>query len=305
MLGTLKNNRPLGLLTAAMLILLTIAGAGLLLDPRLVTGQPVWLKPAKFALSIAVYSATLAWLLAFVKGHRRFVLVASALTALGLGTEIAIIAGQAARGVASHFNNTTPLDAALFGIMGFFIVVVWLMSLIVAVLLVRQGLPDPALAAGMRLGVGLTVLGAFLALPMLVLQAHTVGAPDGGPGLPLIGWSTTGGDLRVAHFLGLHALQVLPLAGWWLWRRAPAGLGDGHRVGLVAVAAYAYAGLELILFWQALRAQPLTAPDAATLGALAALALTSVLAVTGIVIQAALRRSRQSAAALTQRALTS
>lgn len=303
MLGTLKNNRPLAILTAAMLVLLAIAAAGLLLDPRLVTGQPVWLKPAKFALSIAVYSATLVWLLSFVTGHRRVVRFVSALTALGLGVEIAIIAGQAVRGVASHFNDETLLDAALFEIMGLVIMVVWLMSLIVAVLLVRQRLPDPALAAGLRLGIGLAVFGAFLALPMLALGSHTVGAPDGGPGLPLIGWSTVGGDLRVAHFLGLHALQVLPFARWLLWRRAPAGLRDGDRVALVTTVAYAYAGVELILFWQALRAQPLTAPDTATLGALAALGLSSALLVAAVLAHAAAIRPRRPAAALARRAL--
>ena len=44
-----------------LLGLLGVSLAGLLLDPRVITGAPAWLKPAQFAISTAVYSLTLAW----------------------------------------------------------------------------------------------------------------------------------------------------------------------------------------------------------------------------------------------------
>ena len=95
---------------------------------------------------------------------------------------------------------------------------------------------------------------------------HTVGAPDGGPGLPGTGWSAEHGDLRIAHFIGLHGMQVLPFLGW---------LAARHRyltsvqTRFAFIAAASYTALTLILWWQALRGQSIVAPDAATLAALA------------------------------------
>jgi hypothetical protein len=94
-----------------------------------------------------------------------------------------------------------------------------------------------------------------------------VGVRDGGPGLPLTRWSTEGGDLRVPHFIGLHALQLLPLFAWVLERRRrPAS------TRLVVAAGAGWLGLIGLTLWQALRGQPLVAPDAATLLALVVLA---------------------------------
>jgi hypothetical protein len=106
--------------------------------------------------------------------------------------------------------------------------------------------------------------------------AHTVGAADGGPGLPGTGWSREHGDLRVPHFLGLHALQALPLLALALRRSR---WSEQQRTRLVGSAAVSYAGLVALLFWQALRGQPLLRPDGATAVALLAwLGLSATLA---------------------------
>ena len=94
---------------------------------------------------------------------------------------------------------------------------------------------------------------------MTIAGAHTVGAPDGGPGLAGTGWSTEHGDLRVPHFLGLHALQALPIVALVLARRK---LSDAIRVRLVVIAAVSYGALFGILLMQALRGQSLLMPDA-------------------------------------------
>src|SRR5262249_28035210 len=110
-----------------------------------------------------------------------------------------------------------------------------------------------------------------------VSGAHTVGAPDGGPGLPGTKWSTEHGDLRVPHFLGLHALQALPLVAVALGRRRRR-ISVSDRLRVVRAAAGSYAGLTAILLWQALRGQSIAAPDQATLLALAVWASATVIA---------------------------
>jgi hypothetical protein len=65
-------------------------------------------------------------------------------------------------------------------------------------------------------------------------------------------WSRDGGDLRVAHFFGMHAMQVLPLMAALLPARAP------HRVAVVVVMAAAclYTALCVYAFVQALNGVP-------------------------------------------------
>jgi len=98
--------------------------------------------------------------------------------------------------------------------------------------------------------------------PMRIIGAHSVGVPDGGPGMPVTGWSTTGGDLRVPHFIGIHALQLVPLFAVVLGLVAC----ELVRVRLVWVFAGFYTGMLLLTAWQALRRQPFTSPDLLTVG---------------------------------------
>jgi hypothetical protein len=121
---------------------------------------------------------------------------------------------------------------------------------------------------------------------MPTVGAHSVGVADGGPGLPVVGWSTVGGDLRVAHFIGLHALQVLPIVALLLARFGPAWLRPGDRLGLVWTVGLSYLGLVALVTWQALRGQSLVHPDALTLGVAGALVAAFVVAVGTIVMKA-------------------
>ena len=293
-------NRALTLLGVFMLITLAASLVGLLVDPRTITGAPAWMKPAKFAVSIALYAFTLQWLLSFVQGRRFWVRLVSFVTLLAFIVEMVAIVTQVLRGTISHFNAATAFDTALFSAMGMFVMAIWAMNLIAAILLLFQRLPDPAVAWSLRLALLITLVGAGLGFLMVqptpaqlqamhsgadsaVVGAHSVGVADGGPGLPITGWSTVGGDLRIGHFVGLHALQMLPIVGWLLTRRrATRRLRAGQRSALVWIAGLSYLALMGLLTWQALRGQPLLAPDITTLAAAGAWLGATALAIGGV-----------------------
>jgi hypothetical protein len=291
-----------------------------LVDPRAITGAPAWIKPLKFALSIVIFSATFVWLLTFVdrtdgpsadrqssRPSRRVRWIAN-ITGLALLVEIGLISMQVIRGTTSHFNVSTPFDAAIFSIMGGMITAVSVCTLLLAIWLIRQRLPDRAFAWSLRLGVLLSFVGMMVAFLMTtpttaqleaaqagaglpVSGAHSVGVADGGPGLPLLGWSTVGGDLRVPHFFGLHAMQALPLIGGLLAFSAARRRWTEHgRLALVWTAGLGYLGLILLLTWQALRGQSIVAPDGLTLTAAGLLAAALAVAVVAIMRREAVKR---------------
>lgn len=212
--------------------------AGIVLDPTTVNGEPAWLKPAKFAGSIALVSATLGWLGVHLPVSEQFRRRVSLIVGSGFMIEIALIGGQAARSVGSHFNRTTALDTAIGAVMGVTIVVVTC-SIAALVVRARNSAFDvhPAFATGILLGLGLFVVGAFQGGTMIALQSRTVETV--GPTVPFVGWQIVGG-FRLAHFVGLHALQTLPLAGYLA---AGGRQGDGiscpRRIVVVVASGYA------------------------------------------------------------------
>lgn len=286
-----QSSPPLVVVGVLMLAAAAASAIGILTDPREITGAPAWLKPFKFAVSTAVYSLTLAWIFSWLPEWPRLRRIVGWSTAIVFVLEVALIDVQAWRGTTSHFNASTPLDMTVVIVMGSAIVLQTLMSVGVAVALWRQRFADRTLGWALRLGLTLTILGAMtgglmtrptdaqLAQvkaggPMPVVGAHTVGGPDGGPGLPVMGWSREHGDLRIPHFIGLHAMQVLPLiaVGLRRWRRP-----EASRVRMLFAAAASYAALFVLLLLQALNGVSLIAGDKTTSGLLAGWALVSLL----------------------------
>ena len=251
---------------------------GLTFDDRTITGVDAWLKPAKFGISTAIFSITIAWLYGYLTPSRKINRFANTLAAV-LILEVAIIYIQAFRGTTSHFNIMTPLDGILFSVMGIAILILWLATIGVFLTLWRQPFTDPAWGWALRLGMLITVIGSATGGLMLRTTpeqsaqhrlhlntgangGHTVGAKDGGPGLPGVGWSEEHGDLRIPHFLGLHAIQAIPFLAWLTRRRR-------NRTAVVITASTSYFALAAILLAQALAGESVIHPSVPTLTALA------------------------------------
>ncbi|MFG2164536.1 hypothetical protein [Micromonospora chersina] len=293
-------HRPLMLFVAAMAALTVVAAVGVLADPRVLTGVPIWLKPLKFAISFVLYGTTLAWMLTLLPRRSRIAEWAATVIVAMSVVEMAIIVTQVLRGTTSHYNGTTPLNGALFSAMGAAIMVLFLAQLVIGVVALLRPTADRVAGHAVRLGLGLSLLGMLVAIPMVtrtpdsaaegISGAHSVGVADGGPGLPLVGWSTTGGDLRIGHFVGLHALQALPLTAMLLNRFLGDRLDERTRARLLLVAGAAYGAATLLLTWQALRGQPLLRPDALTVAVAVALVAATATAA-GAVLARGQRRA--------------
>jgi len=181
-------------------------------DDRIITGINAWIKPMKFALSIFIYLWTFAWLLQYVQHPKKVIFISWGIL-ICMVVEMALITLQAARGVPSHFNITSALNATIFSTMGIFIGINSLLVLYTIFLFFSHAIviPDKIMLFAWRAGLILFFIGGISGGMMSTHLAHTYGAPDGGPGIPFLNWSTIAGDLRIGHFVTLHGLQFIPL----------------------------------------------------------------------------------------------
>ena len=266
-------HRPLLLTAAAMVVLTIVVLVAMLFDHREVTGVNLWMKPLKFSLSVGIYSLTLSWLITQVTRARRLAWAAGTVAAIGLLVEMVIIVGFAVIGETSHFNVTNALHTALWAVMAVSITVVWMVTLVIGIVLFRSRIGDPARTLAIRAGVVLALVGMALAFLMTgptaaqldnyqgIVGAHTVGLADGGPGLPVLGWSTVAGDLRIPHFIGIHALQVLPIVAILLELLR---VSAARRFRLMWIATGAYAAVLVLVTMQAIAGESIVQPSGLT-----------------------------------------
>ena len=246
----------LGMLVLSLPTLLLAA-----LDDRMLQGVSVWLKPWKFQFSLAVFLLSLAlfmvWLprAALRTRAMRFVVWGAVLSGC---FEVIYITWQGAQGLASHFNVTTRGAATMYQLMGLGAVTLSTTALVLGLVIVfnKEYAVPPAVKLSIVLGLLLTFLlgtgfGAYLSSQ---LSGHWVGGirSDAG-GIPVVKWSRSGGDLRVAHFFGIHAMHFIPAFGLALHalRVTPAQ----SRPAIWAFAVL-YAAFSSLTFVQALRGQP-------------------------------------------------
>ncbi len=279
-------------------------------DHRTILSESVWLKPMKFGLAFALYTLTLAWLLSFPHRGSRVTRWFGSLFAVTAFVDVGFIVLQAARGTFSHFNTESdPVNSIgqivfASGVPGLFAA-----NLVIALILSWQRIADRPIARAVHTGLAIAVFGMALGYlmgftgeqivhdavghPVELGAGHTVlhspaQARDGVGGMPLIHWSTIGGDLRIPHFAGLHGIQVLIVSALVLARLAHRypWLTERVRARLIGTLALGYAALVALLLWQALRAQPLIHPDSTTLLTFTALVVATGAAMTTVTLTA-------------------
>ena len=225
----IRNSRLIGLVSAArsgntwlwrtimaMAFLSAVLFFAQFFDQRLINGVNVWDKPAKFFLSLAVQYATVSWALGLLpkseRAIRRLRWSVVLMLIAGWG-EMAYMIFRASRGEASHFNNSSISAALGYSLMGVGALTLTATAAIIGFTVWRKrGASIWKEAAGLGLMVG-AVLGTLAGGYMSAQTSHWVGGVGRDTGaLTFFNWSVTGGDLRVAHFVGLHAAQFIPLA---------------------------------------------------------------------------------------------
>ena len=277
-----QQQRFLMIVTLLHVGLIPIVALLFFLNPVEITGVDGWVKPLKFAISGAIYAVSIAWIATLLPTTSRWYKLASGTIAVALVIETALITLQVVRGTTSHYNISTPLDTTIYSLMATFISMLATANIICLFVVVRQKTIPLLIRAACSWGLAIAFVGMIAGVLMTSVNvspsqlhtmqvnkrapasygAHSVGVDDGGPGLPLLGWSTVGGDLRVGHFVGLHGLQLLPLFGLVLLSSRLFGRqSSSQHQQLVHLVGISYTALTGLLIWQAWRGQSLIAPD--------------------------------------------
>lgn len=206
-----------------------------------------WYKPFKFAFSTFTFAWAMAWYCHYlpsfsIQGFNWTLIVL-------LGFEIIYISAMAAQGKESHYNVSSPFFSLMFSMMALAATLVTLYSAYVGFLFFLHDFPDlPTYYLwAIRMGIMLFVIFSFEGFLMGGKMSHSVGLVNDNSNIFILGWSKTVGDLRVAHFLGMHALQALPILAFYIFKNTK----------LTLLAGILYAALAVFTLIQALNGKPL------------------------------------------------
>jgi hypothetical protein len=212
-----------------------------------ISGVNAWYKPFKFSISIFLFAWAMGWYCYYL--HEFNIRPFNFAIIILLGFEILYITFQASKGQLSHFNVSTPVYSALYSMMGIAAAIVTIYTAYVGFLFFSQSFPDlPSYYVwAIRMGIVIFVIFSFEGFLMGSRMNHSVGALNDNSNWFIVGWSKTAGDLRVSHFIGMHALQVLPFLSYYIFKSTKATI----------IISILYGLLSILTLIQALKGKPL------------------------------------------------
>ena len=225
------------------------------IDDRTLMGVNVWIKPLKFSISTAIYILTVGFLMTLYPFSKKKKTLINNIVSWTMLIEIGLIMYQASRGVQSHYNVSNPFDGLIFTAMGILIAINVLIMALFIFETIRLKLKTPkVLQWAILLGWVIVFSGSWVGGQMISEMSHNIGIEDGGPGLPLVNWSTIAGDLRVAHFFGLHGLQIIPILALLISNKSKTSARN--QIIIITVFGIAYALCIGYTFYQAKQGVP-------------------------------------------------
>lgn len=245
-----KESPTLYWIVVAHLVFVPFCILGMVFDDRMLAGVSVWLKPLKFLISTAIYIFTFGYFTSLYPFSNRKKRILNNTVAWTLLVETGIIVYQGMRGVQSHYNTSNPIDGMLFGIMGILIAINVLIMIFYLIETIRLKMnTSKSVQWAILLGWVILIIGSWVGGQMISQMSHNVGIADGGAGLPLVNWSTIAGDLRIAHFFGIHGMQIIPLFAFWVnkkWKTT-----NTNQIIAVTIFGLTYAAWIGFTFYQA------------------------------------------------------
>ncbi len=235
----------------ALLLAVPVFAAFAMFVPAGTVAVNPWIKPIKFSMSFSTFASTVSLLLLALRIPKWQLTLARRAIAISVAFEILSLACQAWRS-AYHLSGQSLLDSSLAQVTNSMVmvntgIVCWMLALF-CVNRVRTDQIDRPMVAAIRYSLVIFLAGNAIGGYMLARGSHTVGVADGGQGLPFVNWSVIGGDLRIAHFIAIHAIQIVPLFAYILSQMAPV-LPVRHRriaAGAVALAVSIAVGATFV-----------------------------------------------------------
>jgi hypothetical protein len=235
---------------ALLLVIPVFATLALVVPAGTVAINP-WIKPIKFSMSFSTFASTVSLLLMALQIPKWQLTLARRTIAASVALEILSLAAQAWRS-AYHLSGQSLLDTSLSHMTNSMVmvntgIVCWMLALFCANRVYTDRIDRPMVSA-IRYSIVIFLAGNAIGGYMLARGSHTVGLADGGPGLPFVNWSIIGGDLRIAHFIAIHAIQIVPLFAYILSQMSPILPVKYRRMtaGAVALAVSSAVGATFV-----------------------------------------------------------